>query len=118
MASMESVKEMASEAAHNAAKTAKYVAFVSKCRLEILTEKERIRRNYTKIGKIYYKDYVTDEEPDEAEYKPLCDSISDSFRAINELREQIQRAKEEYRGIEEPEEEEFEVPSLTSGETE
>ncbi len=106
---MENVKEFACETAQNAAKTAKYVAYVSKRRLEIMAEKERIRRNYTKIGKIYYKDFVTDEEPDEAEYKPLCDSISRSYRMINALKEDIQRAREEYQGLslDEPE-----VPAL------
>lgn len=97
MASMENVKEFAGDAARSAAKAAKHMAFVSKCRLEILTEQERIRRNYTKLGRIYYKDYITDEEPDEAEYKPLCDSISDSFRAINGLKEQLRLEKEQYR---------------------
>ncbi len=107
MASMENVKEFAGQTAQSAAKTAKYVAYVSKRRMEILAEKERIRRNYTKIGKIYYKDHVTDEEPDEAEYQPLCDSISRSYRIINALREDIQRAREEYQGVSlEPAEEE------------
>ena len=41
---------------------------------------------------------MTDEEPDEAEYKPLCEAISVSFRRINELREEIAEAKAEYNG--------------------
>ena len=61
MATMDDLKGMATGAAQTAAKTAKYVALVSKKRLAILTEQEKIRRNYTKLGKIYYKDYVTDE---------------------------------------------------------
>lgn len=104
---MSTMKEMAGEAAQGAAKAARYLATVSKCRLEILTEKERIRRCYTKIGKIYYKDFVTDEEPDEAEYQPLCDRISNSYRRINRLKEEIERAKEEYRCGETAEEEEL-----------
>ena len=105
MSSFDQMKEMANNAAQSAAKTAKYMAFVSKCRLEILAQKERIRRNYAKIGKIYYKDFVTDEEPDEAEYKPLCDSVSRSYRIINHLEAELERAREEYRGICIPEEE-------------
>ena len=94
MATMDTLKEKASSAAQSAAKTAKYVASVSKMRVEIVKEKELIRRTYTKLGKVYYKDFVTDEEPDEAEYKPLCDQISASFRRINELQEQIAEEKE------------------------
>ena len=99
MATMENVKTAVTNAAENAAKAAKYYAFVSKKRLAILAEKEKIRRNYTKLGKVYYKDYVTDEEPDDAEYVPLCEAISNSYRLINALKEQIAIAREEYQGL-------------------
>ena len=91
-------KKTAQNIAGNAMDTARYMALISKCRLEILAEQERIRRLYTRLGKVYYKDYVTDEEPDEAEYKPLCEKISASYRRINKLREKIEDAKAAYRG--------------------
>lgn len=93
---MEQFKEKAAAAAESAAKTAKYVAFVAKTKMEIRLEKEKIHRLYAKLGKVYYKDYVTDEEPDEAEYKPVCEQISDSFRRINALKDALEDAKEEY----------------------
>ena len=99
MATMETVKNAVSTAAENAARAAKYYAFVSRKRLAILAEKEKIRRNYTKLGKVYYKDYVTDEEPDDAEYVPLCEAISNSYRLINALKEQIAIAREEYQSL-------------------
>ena len=95
---MEVLKEKTVDAAQSAARAAKLVAVVSQKKLLILSEQEKIRRLYTRLGKIYYKDYVTDEEPDEAEYKPLCEAISVSFRRINELREEIAEAKAEYNG--------------------
>ena len=98
MASMDTIKDKANAAAQSAAKAAKYVALASKKRLEIVKEQEKIRRNYAKLGKVYYKDYVTDEEPDEAEYKPRSEAMSVSFRRINELREEIAEAKAEYNG--------------------
>lgn len=109
MASMDNIKDKANAAAQTAAKAAKYVALASKKRLEIVKEQEKIRRNYAKLGKVYYKDYVTDEEPDEAEYKPICEEISVSFRRINELREEIAEAKAEYNGDDAAEDEEDEV---------
>ena len=116
MASMDTIKDKANAAAQSAAKAAKYVALASKKRLEIVKEQEKIRRNYAKLGKVYYKDYVTDEEPDEAEYKPRCEAISVSFRRINELREEIAAAKEEYGAgkTAEPaqDDEEFDIISL------
>lgn len=108
MANTDHFKEKANEAAVSAAKVAKYVAFVSKKRLAIVSEQDKIRRAYTKLGKVYYKDYVTDEEPDEAEYKPLCDAITASFSRINDIKEELAAAKAEYNGEaaeEEPEEE-------------
>ena len=99
MATMETVKNAVSTATENAARAAKYYAFVSRKRLAILAEKEKIRRNYTKLGKVYYKDYVTDEEPDDAEYVPLCEAISNSYRLINALKEQIAIAREEYQSL-------------------
>ena len=109
MASMENIKDKANAAAQTAARAAKYVALASKKRLEIVKEQEKIRRNYAKLGKVYYKDYVTDEEPDEAEYKPICEEISVSFRRINELREEIAEAKAEYNGDDAAEDENDDV---------
>lgn len=93
---MDTLKDMAGNAALSAAKATKHLAMLSKLRLEILREKERIYYNYAKLGKVYYKDYATDEEPDDAEYKPLCEDISVSFRRINLLRERIAAEKEAY----------------------
>ena len=94
---MEVLKEKTVDAAQSVARAAKLVAVVSQKKLLILSEQEKIRRLYTRLGKIYYKDYVTDEEPDEAEYKPVCEQISDCYRSINALREEIADAKAEYR---------------------
>ena len=94
MKNLDELKEMATDAAHSAARAAKFYAQISKKRLLIASEQENIRRNYTKIGKVYYKDYITDEEPDDAEYLPLCESVSESYRRINELRDEIDDLKE------------------------
>ena len=99
MNNVENLKEKAAGVALSAAKTAKHLAFLAKKRMEIALEQDKIRRAYTKLGKVYYKDYITDEEPDEAEYKPLCEGISDSFRRINELKDEMSAAKEAYYGV-------------------
>lgn len=94
---VEVLKEKVIDAAQAAGRAAKLAATISQKKVLIAREQERIRRNYTRLGKVYYKDYVTDEEPDEAEYKPLCEAISNSFRYINDLKEDIEDAKEAYR---------------------
>lgn len=98
MSTIDTFVERAGDAAQSAAKAAKYVALVSKKRLEILAEQDKIRRNYARLGKVYYKDYVTDEEPDEAEYQPICELITESFRRINRLKAQMEDARAAYRG--------------------
>lgn len=94
---VEALKDKVVDAAQAAGRVAKLAATISQKKVLIAREQERIRRNYTRLGKVYYKDYVTDEEPDEAEYKPLCEEISNSFRYINDLKEDIEDAKETYR---------------------
>ena len=47
---------------------------------------------------------MTDEEPDDAEYAPICNAISDSFRRINTLKEELSDAKDAYRADKEDEE--------------
>lgn len=126
MATKEQWKDMAAgaaqkatEAAQSAAKAAKYVAFVSKKKLAIAAEQEKIRRAYGRLGKVYYKDYVTDEEPDQAEYKPICDEISDSYRKINAWKDEIADAKAAYSGeTSEAEAEQLEALTEPAAETE
>ena len=90
---METLKCKAVHVAAGAAQTARLVALISKKKFAILAEQDKIRRCYTQLGKVYYKDYVTDEEPDDAEYDPLCERISQSFRRINRLRQELEAAK-------------------------
>ena len=101
---METLKCKAVHIAGGAAQTARLVALISKKKFAILAEQDKIRRCYTQLGKVYYKDYVTDEEPDDAEYDPLCERISQSFRRINRLRQEMAAAKAELAG-EQPEDE-------------
>lgn len=109
---VEALKDKVVDAAQAAGRAAKLAATISQKKVLIAREQERIRRNYTRLGKVYYKDYVTDEEPDEAEYKPLCEEISNSFRYINDLKEDIEEAKETYRAAKQQAKEDADVEIL------
>ncbi len=87
MPNYEELKAKAKKAAVGAADAAKQLAALSKCKVQIVAEQEKIRSLYTKLGKLYYKDFITDEEPDEAEYEPLCDNISAHYRKLSQLRD-------------------------------
>jgi hypothetical protein len=96
MTNFDELKEKARKVAGATVDAAKQLALVSKCRVQITAEQEKIRSLYAKLGKLYYKDYVTDEEPDEAEYEPLCDQISAHYRKISQLRDMMEEAKNNY----------------------
>lgn len=104
--SFETLKDTAADAVQSAAQTAMTMARIAKFKMQILSEQEKIRKAYQELGRVYYKDFATDEEPDEAEYKPWCEKISDSFRRINQLRDAIAAEKCEAAAKGEPVEEE------------
>lgn len=91
--SFENIKNMAADAAQTAARKAKELTVIAKANLAIRAEQDKQRKAYTELGKLYYRDYVTEEEPDEAEYMPLCDKISASLQAVAAQKEIIEAAK-------------------------
>lgn len=93
--SFENFKDSAAEAVQCAAKKTKMLALIAKYKMQILSEQEKIKKAYQELGRVYYKDFATDEEPDEAEYQPWCEKISDAFRRINQLKRDIEDAKAE-----------------------
>ena len=99
MSTFETIKNKVKGAATATVDATKQFAIVSKCKIKISTEQDKIRALYAELGKLYYKDYVTDEEPDEAEYMPLCDRISAHYRKIACLRQRMNQAKNNYQGV-------------------
>lgn len=91
---MDAAMECAADVMQRAARTAKHYAGIAKMKMEIRMEEEHIRKNYTKLGKLYYRDFITEAEPDAAEYEPLCAKISDSYRRITDLKQEIADAAE------------------------
>lgn len=88
------------EAAQLAAEKTKTLAKIGRYKVKIAKLQETIRKDYQKLGKVYYKDYVTDEEPDEAEYDPICREISECYRRISILRDAIEDLKQDISGEE------------------
>lgn len=93
--SVDILKDAAADAVQSATQAAVTMAHIAKYKVQILAEQEKIRKAYQTLGKVYYKDYITDEEPDEAEYKPACEKISACFRRINRLRDAIAKERKE-----------------------
>ncbi len=84
--SFETLKNMIADVAMAATRVTKSAAAVTKANINILTEQDKLKKAYMELGKLYYRDYITGEEPDDAEYLPLCDAISEATKNIDELR--------------------------------
>ncbi len=89
----ENIKTKATEAAQTAATKAKNLAQIAKANIDIRSEQDKQKKAYTELGKLFYRDFITGEEADEAEYMPWCDKVTESVRKVNELREQIDELK-------------------------
>ena len=91
--SFENIKNKAASAAQTAAAKAKGLAQIAKANIDIRAEQDKQKKAYTELGKLFYRDYVTGEASDEAEFLPLCDKITESVKKVNELRDLIDDLK-------------------------
>ena len=91
--SLETLKGLVAEAAQAAARVTKNAASVTKSNISILTEQDKQKKAYMELGKLYYRDYITGEEPDDAEYLPLCEAITEAAKNIDALRGELEDAK-------------------------
>ena len=103
----ESFMDMAGEAAQTAAKKTKKLAEIAKSNLSIYSEEDKIKKAYTELGKLYYRDYVVGEELDEAEYLPWCQKIDECKQTIADLRDYIEVLKTERVGYTDLTEDDF-----------
>ena len=95
--SLETLKGLFAEAAQTAARVTRSAASVTKSNLSILSEQEKQKKAYLELGKLYYRDFITGEEPDDAEYLPLCEAITEATKNIEALRGDLETAKDEVR---------------------
>ena len=91
--SLEALKGLVAEASQTAARVTRSAAAVTKSNISILTEQEKQKKAYLELGKLYYRDFITGEEPDDAEYLPLCDAITEAAKNIEALRGDLEEAK-------------------------
>lgn len=91
--SLEALKGLVAEAAQAAARVTKNAASVAKANVSILTELDKQKKAYLELGKLYYRDYITGEEPDDAEYLPLCEAITEATKNLEALRGELEEAK-------------------------
>ena len=91
--SIEALKKLAAEVAQAATRFTKTAATVTKANINMLSEQEKLKKAYQELGKLYYRDYITGEEPDDAEYIPLCDAITEATKNLESLKTQVEDAR-------------------------
>lgn len=91
--SFELLKNLLSDTVQAAAKATRGAAAVTKANINILSEQDKLKKAYLELGKLYYRDYITGEEPDDAEYLPLCDAISEATKNIETLRGTVEEIR-------------------------
>ena len=91
--SLEALKGFFSEFAETAARMTKNAATVTKSGVNLIAEQEKLRKAYQELGKLYYRDFTTGEEPDDAEYLALCNTITETTKTIESLRSDAEDAK-------------------------
>lgn len=93
--SIETIREMATEAAQAAARKTRKLAEIAKANVSIYSEEDKIKKAELELGKLYYRDYVVGEEMDVAEYLPWCQKIDEAKQTIADLRDYIEELKAE-----------------------
>ena len=105
---IEALRGFATNAAQSAAKRSKRLATMAKANVAIQQEEVKVRKAQVELGKVFYKNFVSGEEADMAEYLPLCEKITTSLNIIEGLKAEIEQAKA---GAEAPAEEPAEAPA-------
>ena len=63
---LEGLKKLVSDFAQAATSLTKKAASATKTNVSLISEQERQKKAYLELGKLYYRDFITGEEPDEA----------------------------------------------------
>lgn len=83
----------ASNVANTAVKQTKTAAAIGKLKLNIAQEEDKMKKAYTELGRLYYRDYETKAEPELEEYLPWIQRVSDAKVAIEDLSAQVELVK-------------------------
>lgn len=85
----------ASNAANVAVKQTKTAAAIGKVKLAIAGEQDKMKKAYTELGRIYFRDYETQAEAELEEYLPWLDKCTEAKEKIAALNEELAALKAE-----------------------
>lgn len=111
------VAEAASSVAQNAVQQSKTLASVGRVKLAIASEEDKMKKAYTELGRLFYRDYEAQTEADMEDYQSWCDKVADAKAQIQRLNEELEKLRAPETPEEQPEPEaepEIEVEFVVS----
>lgn len=95
--------QTATSAADTAVKQTKTLASIGRVKLAIAGEEDKLKKAYTELGRLFYRDYEAQAEADMEEYLPWVGKASDARAQIQQLTEELEKIKAESEPVPEAE---------------
>lgn len=81
--------------AETAVKQTKTAANIGKVKLAIASEEDKLKKCYTELGRIFFRDYEEQSEAVMEEYQPWCDKAAEAKAQIAALNQQLEEIRAE-----------------------
>ncbi len=111
--------QVTASAADTAVSKTRTMASIGRVKLAISSEEDKLKKAYTELGRLFYRDYQAQAEADMTEYQPWCDRAADAREQIQRLTQELEMLKAEGKDpvkdepkTEEAKPEEVEDPSI------
>lgn len=82
-------------AADTAVSKTRTMASIGRVKLAISSEEDKLKKAYTELGRLFYRDYQAQAEADMTEYQPWCDRAADAREQIQRLTKELETLKAE-----------------------
>lgn len=80
-------------AADTAVSKTRTMASIGRVKLAISSEEDKLKKAYTEMGRLFYRDYQAQAEADMTEYQPWCDRAADAREQIQRLTRELEQLK-------------------------
>lgn len=87
--------QVTASAADTAVSKTRTMASIGRVKLAISSEEDKLKKAYTELGRLFYRDYQAQAEADMTEYQPWCDRAADAREQIQRLTHELETLKAE-----------------------
>ena len=87
--------QVTASAADTAVSKTRTMASIGRVKLAISSEEDKLKKAYTELGRLFYRDYQAQAEADMTEYQPWCDRAADAREQIQRLTQELEQLKAE-----------------------